>query len=217
VRVSGLGIQHSHGEGTSSTGPVRASDEEERPLVEWLAQARGGIAESWLAKVIQGYSENTSRFLAQEGDQFRNPVGDAYRRGIPAILDYILLGTGRPPMLAAVEEIMRIRSVQDFTASQALVFLFQLKTVLRNERAKGPSMASPAEAWALLDERIDEVVLFAFDQYQRCRDDVYEIKVKEMKRRYYLLERIHPFFAESGGERDSEAGNAGEASKGSRK
>jgi hypothetical protein len=41
----------------------------------------------------------------------------------------------------------------------------------------------------LLDSRIDELALMAFDLYVKYRERIYEAKANEAKRRVYVLER----------------------------
>ena len=85
--------------------------------------------------------------------------------------------------------IIRIRSIQDFTASQAVAFTFKLKDVIREELA-GKMQGRPADAQSRLREelhafetRIDELSLLAFDVYMKCREKLYEIRTNEIKKR----------------------------------
>ena len=39
----------------------------------------------------------------------------------------------------------------------------------------------PIKEWAELDERIDRVVLLAFDVYAQCREKIHEIRLRETK------------------------------------
>jgi len=156
--------------------------------MELPTEKKNAVVAAWLARVIEDYSESSARFFRDEKDPFRNPIGDAFRRGLPVLFDQ-LVGPMDPARLTpALEEIIRIRAVQDFTASQALTFIFQLKSVLREQLGDRPPE---------IEERIDEMALLAFDLYQQCREQLSEIKVNEIKKRYFLLEKMHPFFAQS--------------------
>jgi hypothetical protein len=44
---------------------------------------------------------------------------------------------------------------------------------------------------AVVEGRIDQMALLAFDLFMRCRERIYEIKENEAKRRTALLERMY--------------------------
>ncbi|MCX6635381.1 MAG: RsbRD N-terminal domain-containing protein, partial [Acidobacteria bacterium] len=98
------------------------------------------------------------------------------------LVDEIVGEMDQARITAALDAIMRIRAVEDHTASQAVAFLFLLKEVLREK--------SPAADLAAFENRIDRMALLAFDLYMKCREKIYEIKAEEAKRRVYLLERV---------------------------
>jgi len=152
---------------------------------------RHAIIEGWLARTLQTYPEHTGRFLSQEKDPFRNPVGSTLKDALPVLLDGVFERTDPIQITPALDSIVRIRAVQDFTASQAVAFLFLLKPVVR-EVLWGDSQAlQDREGLAALDGRIDEMALLAFDLFMKCRETIYEIKAKEARRRIYVLERMY--------------------------
>lgn len=154
-----------------------------QPLLDIAPQVRDAVVRKWLAQVLEDYPEETSRFLLQTRDPFRNPVGRALREGLPVLLDEITGGMDSSRIDKALDEIVHIRAIQDFTASQAVGFLFSLKPTIREE------LTPILPVLETLFSRIDETVLRAFDLYMACREKTYEIKANEAKRRVYLLER----------------------------
>jgi len=146
-----------------------------------VAGERSAVIQEWFERTLRGYPEQTSGFLRGEKDPFRNPVGHTLREGLAALFDEILGEMDEPRITAALDAIVRIRAVQDYTASQAVAFLFLLKEVLHEK--------SPAADLAMLENRIDRMALLAFDLYMKCREKIYEIKAEEAKRRVYVLER----------------------------
>jgi hypothetical protein len=85
----------------------------------------------------------------------------------------------------ALEGVVRIRAVQNFSASEAVGFVLLLKPALRAELPAGP------EIEADLDRRIDQIALAAFDLYARCREQIYEVRLREAGRRSEMLEKIY--------------------------
>ena len=144
-------------------------------------EVREAIAEQWLDRVLRTYPGQPARFLGGEPDPFRNPVGYTVRQALGILLDELLLGMEADKVTAALDSIVQIRAVQDFTPSQALEFLFQLKTILRGHDV-GPGLD-------LLYSRIDEMALQAFDLYVKYREKTYQVKANEARRQVYVLER----------------------------
>ena len=146
-------------------------------MSEVPAAVRESIAREWLARVLASYPAQTARFLLTEKNRFHNPVGYALSNGLPVLVDE-LLGEMNPARIRPVlEEIVRMRAVQDFTASQAVAFIFELRAVAEACLSEN------------LDDRIDRLALEAFDLYAACRERMHEIKIQEARRRVYVLER----------------------------
>ena len=149
--------------------------------MEALARRRDAILERWFERTVQSYPGEASLFLRSDKDPFRNPVGHTLREGLAILLDEVLGKMDGSRIDAALEAIVRLRAVEDFTPGQALAFVFQLKRIARQEAAGGEL--------ELFDSRVDEMALLAFDLYMKCREKLYEIKADEARRRVYLLER----------------------------
>jgi hypothetical protein len=147
-------------------------------------QSKETIAEAWLVRVMRTCPH--AEFLASEKDPFRNPVGDSMRKAVPALLDELLLGMNKERIAAALDPLMQILAVQDLPPSGALAFLFQLKDVLRlHEGAAG--------GVELLEGRIDEMALVAFDVYMSYRERTYRARTNEARRRVFVMEeRLRP-------------------------
>lgn len=154
---------------------------EPRVVREALEQKRSAILKQWMTRTLQSYADQTSRFLQEEKDPFRNPVGHVLKEGLPVLFDELLGGMDSAALTPALDGIVRIRAVQDFTASQAVAFVFLLKKIVHAELA--------GEDLAALEERIDELALLAFDLFMECREKIYEIKANEAKRRVFVMER----------------------------
>jgi len=148
-------------------------------------QTRQAIAERWLADTFQTYPSQSAQFLIHEQDPFHNPVGAALREGIPMLVNELFQEMDADTVARALEGIVRIRAVQNFSPSQAVGFVFLLKTALRGELPACP------EAEADLDHRIDEIALSAFDLFMRCREQIYEARLREAKRKAGVLEKIY--------------------------
>ena len=87
-------------------------------------QTRQAIAERWLADTFQTYPSQSAQFLIHEQDPFHNPVGAALREGIPMLVNELFQEMDADTVARALEGIVRIRAVQNFSPSQAVGFVF---------------------------------------------------------------------------------------------
>ena len=132
------------------------------------------ILEKWFARTVEAYPGETVRFLVTETDQFRNPVGRSLRENL-AVLLRELLGEMDPSCTRpALEAVVRVRAVQDLTASQAVGFIFLVRPILRELK--------PELDAALLNRKIDQLALMSFEEYVRCREQLSDIRVNESRR-----------------------------------
>ena len=143
------------------------------------------IAQEWLELTLHTYPSQTLQFLLRETDPFRNPLGQALRVGIPVLVDELFSGMDSERVGHALEDIVRIRAVQNFSARDAVAFVFVLRGVVQPELSAGG--ADRPE----LERRIDELALSAFDFYTQCRAKISDVRVNEARRRVALLDRIY--------------------------
>jgi hypothetical protein len=159
------------------------------PLTALLSEHKSSIVAKWLEWILKAYSDSAGSFLSREGDPFRNPVGYTLREGLSLVFDRLVQAEDVAAMNTVLDGIVRIRAVQDISASQALAFVFVLKRIIRAELSS--EAARFADELAALEFRIDEVALLAFDLFMKCREQIYEIKANERKRMAFLLEKAH--------------------------
>jgi len=132
------------------------------------------ILDKWFAQTAQSYPCETTRFLATESDPFRNPVGSTLKKNLATIVAALLGRDERRDAGTAVEEIVRMRAVQNLTAAQAVGFVFLARPIIRE--------SLPEIDPHLLNSKIDNLALAAFDEYVRCREQLAEIRVHESRR-----------------------------------
>ena len=164
-------------------------------MEHFLAQNRAAILERWNHLIVETYPPNTSRFLRRERDRFINPVGYTISREIGVLYEELLGEMDVDRISGSLENIMKIRSVQDFSPSEGVVFVLLLKKTIREKLGSEISDVRIFEEWSTLESKIDTMALLAFDIYMKCREKIYEIKINEVKgetqRILRLLERTN--------------------------
>jgi len=146
-----------------------------------LVQKKSAILDRCFRLVMDTYPSDTSKFLKQEKDQFINPVGHAISEGIEALYSELIKEMNSDKLHTSLNNIIRIRSVQDFSPSQAIAFIYLLKRAIREELEFEIRQQEILEELLTFESKIDEIVLFAFDIYMRCREKIYELRINEVK------------------------------------
>lgn len=178
-------------------------------LEDLLRRKRRAILDRWRHLIAETYPAEAARFLRSERDQFANPVGHFIENGTQAVLDAALGGAELESVTECMDPMVRIRAVQDFRPSEAVGFVFQLKSAVR--RVAGAEI----EAERLQDEmvefeaRVDAIAGIAFDTYARCREQIYEIRINEIKNRSaVLMRRMNMLIDEPAPDEDVPGGQA---------
>jgi hypothetical protein len=151
-------------------------------LRQLLLEKRETIARRWLEVVLATYPGSSAAIFGREKDPFANPVGHGLRVGTEHILALLLDDAELEDIGESLHGIMKIRAVQQFPPSRAVAFVFDLKGVVRAELGEAGADPRFATELAELDARVDRVALMAFDAYVACREQIYQLRVNEVKR-----------------------------------
>ncbi|MCX5894194.1 MAG: RsbRD N-terminal domain-containing protein [Deltaproteobacteria bacterium] len=152
-------------------------------LLSLLAERKTSLTERWLQRLFESYAPQTAIFLKKEKDHFDNPVGSQTSQGLARIMETLVQELDRDQIVAALDEVIRIRALQNFTPSQALAFIFLLKNVIREELAPELKDGQLSQELQEVESRIDGMALLSFDVYTQRREKLYEIRVTEVKNR----------------------------------
>ena len=168
-----------------------------------LTEKRSAILKKWCDGILESYPADTSTFLKNNQNQFANPVGHTIRRGTEAMFDAILQGTDFDKVFPFLDEIIKIRAIQDFTPSQAVSFILSLKKIIREELASNAPGASTSGELPEFDDRIDSLALASFDMYMKYRERLCNLKANESRRLTFRLLQRANLLCETG-EQDTE-------------
>ncbi len=173
-------------------------------LNDLLLQKKSDILDRWRDQVFASYAPETVRFLRSQKDRFANPIAYQLNRGLTGILEVFLEEAEAEQIMGHLDEVIRLKAIQEASPSRALAFLFLLKTIIREELA--PQANDPAFAAELseLESRLDGLALLGFDVFMQRRERLHEVRVSEIKRKVgALLRRLgmgDEFFEEPSGE-----------------
>jgi len=148
-------------------------------LAEGFRNHREKIVNKWVDYTLSTYS--SSGFFIKESDKFANPVGGNIREALGKLFVLISKGADSKECVVPLEQIMSIRSVQEFSPSQAVAPLNAVKHIVRDV------FAADKERKHLVDElydfefAVDLAVLAAFDIYMQYRERLYRVRIEEIR------------------------------------
>ncbi len=142
------------------------------------------VLDQWFEATIKTYPPETARVLGRIENKFDNPVGAATHESLEAVFEALLKEMNPAALEDAMDPIIRIRAVQNFTPASAVGFVFDLKKIAKKIMAP--------ELHETFDRRVDTIALAAFNRYMKCRESIFLLKATEAKR------RIHSAFERAG-------------------
>jgi len=149
----------------------------------------------WFDRIVDHYPAETASFLRGQSDPFANPVGAGLRDELAPILDAILDGRDPVEVESGVDRIVRVRALQEMSPSMAVGFVLELKEVFDEVTDEASN-----DGKRIFDKRVDGMLLAAFNVYNRCREQVYDIRVKEIRNRSLkVMERLNSWREERAG------------------
>ena len=157
-----------------------------------LEERKDTIVRRWVDAVLSIYPSDAAALFRAQQDPFANPLGRGVREGTCGIFQTILDGMDPDDLHAHLDEIIRIRAVQELTPTEALSFVFSLRSIVRQVIPEAETDPRFREGLSELDEKIDEVALAAFGIYSALREEVSQLRINEAKRQVaWVLERMN--------------------------
>ena len=149
-----------------------------------LENKKSSIINKWFEFVTDTYAPDAALFFKNQRDGFLNPVGGTTRDILEKLFEAILEKADADGIAVTLEPLIKIRAVQNFSPSQAVGFLFVLKTIIRKELKKELKKINPEELVSV-DARIDSLALNGFDIFMQCREKIYDLKTNTERSKIY--------------------------------
>jgi len=149
-----------------------------------LENKKSSIVKKWFEFVIDTYAPDAALFFKNQRDDFLNPVGGTTRSILETLFETLLENLDTDSIAVMLEPLIKIRAVQKFSPSQAVGFLFALKTIIRKELKKELKKIRPEEL-ELVDTRIDSLALIGFDVFVQCREKIYDLRTNTERSKIY--------------------------------
>lgn len=154
-------------------------------LREALHNNRYKIVDKWVEYTLATYQ--ASDFFVKEKDSFANPVGGTIRDSLKKVFSLLSKEADAEQFKEPLSRIMHLRSVQEFSPSQAVAPLNAVKHITRDILAADKETKPLVAELYDFEFSVDLAVLAAFDLYVACREKIYKIRVAEIRSGKELL------------------------------
>ncbi len=158
-------------------------------LTDSIAARAEELSHKWAELILGTYPEQTQAVWRTHHDPFPNPVGAAIKGATDRLIPLLLTWNDAEAVANSLEQLVKIRAVQDFPPSRALSFVFLLKKLLRQEFMADLSAKGELEELLRFETRVDNLAVIAFDLYVAARDQIARMRVEEVKRAHKNLVR----------------------------
>ena len=154
-------------------------------LAEGFRNHREKIVQKWVEYTLSTYG--SSGFFIKEKDKFANPVGGNIREALGKMFLLLEKGAETKEHQPYLDQIISVRSVQEFTPAQAVAPLNAVKHITREVFQKDKERAHLVAELYDFEFAVDLVVLAAFDTYMQFRERIYKVRIAEIKSGSHIL------------------------------
>ncbi len=154
-------------------------------LAEAFRNYEDKIVSQWVNYTLSTYKSST--FFKKGPDKFSNPVGGNTREALGTLFKLLVKNADPEEFTIPLDQIMRIRSIQEFSASEAVAPIHAVKHIVREILAKDSERKQFVNDLYDFEFSVDLAVLAAFDLYMQCREQLYKVRIKEIKTGRHIL------------------------------
>lgn len=140
------------------------------------------ILSKWQSLAMSSYKNRGLVNGMNKAGRFTDPVAYVTADNTDKIFNWLINTENSEKLRAPLEDICRLRAVQDIDPTSALDFIPALKQLIREELADEIKHGEYADELADLDQRIDNITVLADDAYANCKASINAIRINEMKR-----------------------------------
>jgi hypothetical protein len=156
-------------------------------LQNHINEERKTISKQWVKSLLDDYPADASAIFMKLKDRFANPVGTNAVEALNKILDIIFDFSTELSLTPEMEQLIKVRAVQNFTPEQSLGFIFRLKKILRDNFKKAKVLEKNIDTVLTIESRIDGMAIKLFNFYMQSREQVFNIRVNELKTGRHII------------------------------
>ncbi len=153
---------------------------------DFLLENQTVLVKQWIDRAMSVYHADSLNFLTTQKDRFANPLGYKVESAIEHLYKSIRGVVDDEKMLPYLEQLLKMRAVQDHSASAAVAFIFDIKRLLR-DRCRSEKYALADDDWWTFTCQVDELAMKTFELYSASRERLYLVRLQELKSGNFIL------------------------------
>ncbi|RJX33765.1 MAG: hypothetical protein C4531_04680 [Desulfurivibrio sp.] len=157
-----------------------------KQLHQLLQEKKVEILEKWEDSILGSFAPDAFHIFKKQKNQFANPVGHKIRTGLAELYDVLCDPSDEEILTPDLEQLIKMRAVQQVSAADAVSFVFKLKELVRKELLK-KGMADSYNEWLAFDARIDAAALVIFDMFMASKEQIYQVRINEFQHGRHLI------------------------------
>jgi hypothetical protein len=157
-----------------------------KTLQKLLQGKKVEILEKWEDSILHSFAPEAFHIFKKQKDQFANPVGHKVRTGLDELYDILCEPSNKEVVTPDLVQLIKMRAVQQVSASDAVSFIFKLKEIVRKELLK-KGMTESYNEWLAFDARIDAAALVIFDMFMASKEQIYKVRLSEFQHGRHIL------------------------------
>jgi hypothetical protein len=154
---------------------------------EALIKKKSVIVSTWIDSILNTYPSESAGFLKSQKNQFSNPIGYTVSVNAEKIFDEIINDRDLNKIKLLLDDIVKMRAVQDFSPSRAVGFVLLLKKLIHDLLGESLKNQIMLEEFLNIESFIDRAALIAFDSYMESREKIYSIRLNEIKSKSFKV------------------------------
>jgi RsbT co-antagonist protein rsbRD N-terminal domain len=152
-------------------------------IKEKILQKKDVIVRNWIQTIFDTYPAETSDFLGKQKNQFSNPVGHIISETAESLFEAIINGSQALEIKILLNDLIKVRAVQNFLPSQAAGFIFPLRNIIREQVNTDLNDEKSFEEFWIIESEIDSAALIAFDLFLEAREKIFQLRINDIKNR----------------------------------
>ncbi len=164
----------------------------------FLELNKSQIISEWFKLVISTYSFEAGKYFLNKDKRFSNPVGYTINEQLGVLFEYLIDSKWCEKYEKALDQILKIRAVQEFEPSNVVGFIMKLKEAISHILELNEIKLDENEL-KIINSRVEEILLKSFDRFMVIREKLCQIRINEIKARTQLMiEKINKRYANMG-------------------
>ena len=142
-------------------------------LKQTLKKNRESFINKWFQATIDTYPSQSAKVLGKDANRFDNPIGAITHETCEDVFNHLLEEFTPESLEKKLDPIIRIRAVQAFSASEAVSFVFALKSI-------GTQLLDD-DLGRQFDTLVDKIALASFNRYMKCKEEIFLLKAFDLR------------------------------------